>query len=131
MESKELSIETVQVEIKVIRVGGHKMTAAVFEQIRDVRLFELLGLYDWHDLANLSSNARWDKLERRKKNDQTAVLGWVHRRFRECGNFLLWAEYGELFKTPLGPFDMIRTTENEQDFLELVQNSYPQLYIAT
>ena len=33
--TEELTIETLPVEIKVIRVGGHKMTKAVFNQIQE------------------------------------------------------------------------------------------------
>jgi hypothetical protein len=43
MESKDLTIETVHVEIKVIRVGGHKMTISVFQQIEASPLWQLLA----------------------------------------------------------------------------------------
>ncbi|MDP3216674.1 MAG: hypothetical protein Q8S73_21365 [Deltaproteobacteria bacterium] len=33
MMDKDLSIQTVSVEIKVVRVGGHKMTLSTFKQI--------------------------------------------------------------------------------------------------
>jgi hypothetical protein len=55
--TQKLSIETAQVEIHVVRVGGHKMTLATFRQIPEVNYWEAKKTYK--QLGWIKAPAPW------------------------------------------------------------------------
>ena len=68
--TEELTIETLPVEIKVIRVGGHKMTKAVFNQIPilcHVVIKQKESLIEFEDIEG---------------NAGVNILGWVNTESR-------------------------------------------------
>lgn len=74
MSNKKLEIQTKQVEIKVVKIGGSKMTISVFKQIQNAYLFNS-KLEPWFD----------------------DVLGYINRE----GRYILWQSEGKLFKTEI------------------------------
>lgn len=70
---ENLQIQTVKVEIKVILVGGKKMTKAVFNQIQEERIYP-------EDL----------------ENEDNIILGYV--KYTGYNGMIVWVSNGELRK---------------------------------
>lgn len=131
MTSKqELTIETLQVEIRVICVGGHKMTAAVFDQLRQRSFYNLIAGYglvaeDLY-LAGREIEAI-EILEELIDSDSIDVKGYVYRN--RC-YWLFYSENGSLYKTKLHSGDY-ETRWGWDYIVPRVQARFSQLFIAT
>jgi len=126
----DLSIETLAVEIHVVRIGGHKMTISVFEQIpvcsfdRDV-----VGCGDYRTfLENISSHIAVIRAKHTLLKSYR-VLGYVQRDEKWI---LLVDAKGVLRKAEI----YIQTNSEEgkkaiATFYQELEDAFPQLYIAT
>lgn len=120
MKTEEITIQTLPVELRVIRVGGHKMTIAVFEQIETVG--HIWGAYSDY-LANLKSGpeaaeATLKLIEIFNEIYSAQIIGWVSR---PDGFYVLYSSHAELHK------EHVSTTNIRQK----IKDHFPQLFIAT
>jgi hypothetical protein len=124
MEQTELTIETLPVEIKVIRVGGHKMTLAVFDQLPEG------DLEDFFDLSQKPFHEVVKSLRWVDNQSSLGVLGYVSTK--KC-DYLLVAQDGRLIKLPLwtGVMNGIRMPDMYSSFRAAAMHHYSQLFIAT
>ncbi len=120
MNPKELTIETAQVEIKVVRVGGHKMTLAVFNQIEKVSLATLLS-----EKNRLYWTNAFDSL---KKKPDFQLLGYVKLKDK---TYLLYVYVGKLRKSLIWAEDWSYQSSLDENFVVYIKAKVPQLFIAT
>ena len=132
MNEKELSIETLQVEIKVIRVGGHKMTISVFEQIHSEKFQVFLGIEDYGDFLRKIHEWKPRFLDATSKpHSEIKLLGHINRKHL----YLLYTELGMLKKTEI---EFVQTYgrddtsyADQRAFRRFISEQVPQLFIAT
>jgi len=146
MEQEEVVIKTLPVEIRVIRVGGHKMTLSVFDQLPQEDIFEM---FDVESIAGFSisefecensfeegdlelTDGAWDSIF---QDCGYEILGYVQRQ----GFWLLLIKNSKLVKvssvhrwvfqdwsTNRYPLSRVLGV-----FIETVLRKFDQVYIAT
>lgn len=124
MNPKELTIETLSVEIRVIRVGGHKMTISVFNQLRVESVKQACGLTPYYRFSIEDADTFLDAAGVRFD-----VKGYINH----CGIWLFVQHVDRVTKIPLFCHETMYEAERSA-FAYLrtnVMNSYPQLFIAT
>ena len=109
-EISPLSIKSATVEIKVLKVDGHKMTKAVFRQINEKTIFQVNHLYVDLDFGELLF----------PPGLMEQVLGYVMDVY--C--YILWHRDGLLFKQKI-------SQRMESDLFYSVKEKITQLFIAT
>ena len=107
-KTHDLSIKSTTVEIKVLKVDGHKMTKAVFRQIQRKDLF------DKDDIKSIITPSF--------KYGQ--VLGFIW----DDGWHILWVENGEPREQFISAWDK---KSPEVAFLARIKERFDQLFIAT
>ena len=115
--AESLSIETLPVEIHVIRVGGHKMTMSVFSQIQYLPRWAII--YGGTD----------GKVGATGYAPDVKILGWVVRRSETTQYFSVVALDGKIYKD--GIFFEPNAGTRSDYLLKRIQSEYPQLFIAT
>ena len=105
---KTIEIRTAAVEIKVVKVDGHKMTKATFRQVRNIAAY--IG-----DSSEI---------------DSQMVLGWV---FDDNDHWFLIEKDGVLGKCRVkkGFHSYLGRCPVDQDHLDFVRSNFAQLFIAT
>ena len=135
MESKELSIQTLNLEIHVIRVGGHKMTLSVFDQLEKFPInflsFGPDGTYD----ANEYPEEIIPCLQQFTQEDDFKIYGWIHRNGSNGSAYWLFVTWDKKpYKIFLGgPNYRWPNRKNKQnpDPYNMIPSELPQLFIAT
>lgn len=126
---EELTIETLPVEIHVIRVGGHKMTASVFEQIPFWSFpCDVCGYGDYQTFCALIEGLVTEIRARSMLPNSFKVLGYVQREHKWL---VLTDPKGVLRKAEIY-FPSNKQYESAiSAFNKELEESFPQLYIAT
>ena len=92
MKSEELTIETLAVEIKVIRVGGHKMTVAVFDQLQQTTVADILNKHWTADISPELAILFINQIE----NQEIDIKGYINRK----GLWALCVYRGGIWRNP-------------------------------
>lgn len=138
---KELTIETLPVEIKVIRVGGHKMTKAVWDQI----LWETPNLGSTFCVGELSPNENGIKERDGYRSfyiycnkcacckigficTKHIPLGWIYDAEKF---YLLWIKDKTLYKDEITEQKGEGYYYSEFQVLNAFNPKIPHLFIAT
>jgi hypothetical protein len=129
MPNNQLSIETAQVEIKIIRVGGHKMTASVFNQIPEENFAEFILMSDAQEMLHeirCWASAYLIGLDLAK--DAANILGWVS--YKDCDYYIFVGSEGELLKTYI-KYPQLFDNDIDLGYVKLkVKEGLSQLYIS-
>jgi hypothetical protein len=139
MNTKELTIETLEIEIKVIRVGGHKMTKAVFDQIEQNRcneFFTFQKCYEDEFTDEDEPSPYFISVYGKVDPDNLHILGYVNT---SLSMYILFTYDGRLYKHAVHPNHIdyqqfgARTAFSPEwkEFYRWLQDSFSQLYIAT
>jgi len=130
VKSTELTIETLGIEIKVIRVGGHKMTISVFDQLEEITLLSLLGYSDFREFKR--SEPEWaDKMES-LNTGSIEIKGYI---LRSGEPYLFYTMDGKPYKTLLRDKGIYGTVVcppwGDHSIVPWVKDNFSQLFIAT
>ena len=132
MKSTELTIETAQVEIKVIRVGGHKMTLSVFHQIPVTRIERLLGRENFDSLLKMAISEVMASFE---GGEAVALLSEGCLYYRVLG-YVLSPTHGQVwlvYTEKLGDETFLKRCLAPQTgtVWRYIEANFSQLFIAT
>lgn len=118
MKNRKLTIDTVNVEIRAVRVGGHKMTKAVFQQIEEENPMVL-----WEGrplMGQTGPNGMFYFYD-----DSFRVLGYVRQRaaFGSPWSEEIWVLFVSEGK--------LKRWELHQKRVQSVLDAYDQVFICT
>lgn len=118
MSPSQASVESLSIEVKAIRIGGRKMTIAVFQQLPNVRLL---------------LNARGENPTIR---EGIKPWGYVRHKVRDEGDLWLVSERnGELCRSSLNIMEEYQYSRESEKVLSAFRSevlaNHEQLFIAT